>query len=156
MVDLLFFLFDWRFLLIMELFALIEAIWNISLFRWQWSWLPFGYNTPNAQGYLGCKILQDPFHIFKGMQSILALWLIWIFYRQDFFFESLQQFHYNPTIGFVDFLLIFAMIPLIWLIYYGLGMFTWNYHIFLIKPEYWKQEIWRVFPLVIYKKWIRK
>ncbi len=137
MIEIIQVVFDWQIIAIMFVFALIEAIWNIALFRYSMSWLPFGLKKFN-ESFEWTMLQQKPFHYFKGAQTVLSLWLIWI-YIQDHLI--LWQALIMPII--------------IWLIYYGLGMFTWNYHILLIRPKYWKQEIWKVFPLVIWTKWIK-
>lgn len=151
------FAFDGQFLFLMFTVSIIEAIWNIALFRYDWSWIPFvdnkGVYSVNEGMY---KIRQDPFHVFKGLQTVFLLWMVWIYKNDYFCLSAYENIRINPTGSFEWILSILSLPVFIWLIYYGLGMFTWNYHIFLIRPKYWKQEIWKVFPLVIWTKWIKR
>ena len=155
MIDLIKAVFDWQFIAIMFVFALIESIWNINLFRSGWSWLPF--TKINKSDIFEEKIHQNSFHLFKGTQTVLALWLIWILRAPSVVISVLNSLDFNVDVAIMDLLIMILLAPVfIWLVYYGLGMFTWLYHIILIKPSYWKQEIWKVFPFVIYTKWSKK
>lgn len=141
---------DTEFLIYMIFFSFIEALWNISLFRRRMSWI---YITEPIydQRFIKYDIDQEGFHLLKGLQSIVALWLIWIWKHKEFFEIGINNMFLNGKIYF-DWVLALGSIPIIiWIIYYGLGLFTWQYHIVFIKPKYWKTEIYKVFPFTLLK-----
>ena len=114
------------FLIILLFSAVCEATWNIPLFRASMSWLPM-FDDYRQDHHL--QIRQREFHLFKGFQITILLWFLQLVMFQGQSFLS----------GILS-------LPIIWLIYYGL-LFPYLYHIILIKPEHWRYEIWRVFPL---------
>jgi len=121
------------FVLVMVGFAFIEALWNVALFRPRHTWLPLCWNIEKYPDYAHVcydgHYITDPFHIFKGAYSTLALSLI-----------------YYLWFGLNWYIL------LIWPIYYGFpGFFGLFYHELLMKKEYrdlhkqswfWKQIYW--------------
>lgn len=113
------------FILLLILSAFCEAVWNIALFRASMSWLPI-FGTVRIE-YLA--IQQDQFHWFKGLQITMLLWFLFI-----------------VVFGEAGALIALLGLPGIWLIYYGI-LFPYLYHILLIKPEHWRYEIWKVWPL---------
>lgn len=139
----------WHFqILPIFLLCVLESIWNVALFRNTWTWLPFqrtfgDYSWGYERIYCHSKI--DPFHLFKGAQSMVAVYFLLFFMNFRDIVSWIIVLHYrfntSPDIGYRIFvftvigLAVLLALFLIWFLYYSV-CFNLLYHVVWMRKVY--------------------